>query len=84
MAPAPENDARAGAILWLKNEPLDNRLVDASFGRYAYCWWNLRFQREAKNGEVQDSHQDDEKRVLMVIEAWTQAFAPEPAEEAVR
>ncbi len=83
---ATENDALVEALLWLHDEPLDNRLMDVSFGRYADrtgCWWNLRFVREVKNGEVQDSRQDDEKRISMVIEAWTEGFClesrtPEP------
>jgi hypothetical protein len=77
MAPPPENDALTGALLWLKDEPLDNRLMEASFGRYSDgsgCWWNLRFVREVQNGEVQDSRQDAEKRMSMVVEAWTKTF----------
>lgn len=73
-----ENDALAAALLWLKDEPVqESRLLEASFGRYANgsgCWWNLRFQREVHSGEVQDSRQDDEKRMLMVIAAWRTAY----------
>ncbi len=75
----PENDALAGAILWLKDEPLDSRLLEAGFGRRADgsgCWWHLEFQRNVKDGAVQDSRQDDEGRVLLVIEAWVKAFFP--------
>jgi hypothetical protein len=76
---SPENDALAGAILWLKDEPADSRLIEASFGRRADrsgCWWHLQFQRDVRDGEVQDSRQDDERRVLEVIEAWVKAFFP--------
>jgi hypothetical protein len=77
MAPSPENDALAAAILWLKDEPLDSRLMEASFGRYADrsgCWWRLRFQRDVMSGQVEDSRQDDENRFSMVIGAWAAEF----------
>jgi hypothetical protein len=84
----PENDALAGAILWLKeDEPADSRLLEASFGRRADgsgCWWFLEFQRSVRDGEVQDSRQDDERRILLVIEAWVKAFfiaAPDQEED---
>jgi hypothetical protein len=73
MAAMPENDALTAALLWLKGEPLDNQLAEVRFGRYADgsgCWWNLRFIREVLTGEVQDSRQDDEKRISMVVAAW--------------
>lgn len=73
--PTAEEDALTGALLWLKDESADNRLMEASFGRHADgsgCWWHLRLQRDVKSGEVEDSRQDDEKRYTMVIRAWNE------------
>jgi hypothetical protein len=75
--PAPEDNALAEALLWLKDAPQDDRLYDVSFGRYADgsgCWWTMRLVTEVKNGEVQRSPEDDEKKILMIIAAWRKAF----------
>jgi hypothetical protein len=76
----PETDALADALLWVRDEPMDSRLEDISFGRYAQgsgrtgCYWILRFTREIKNGEVQDARQDHPDRFQRVICAWAAAF----------
>lgn len=73
-----ENDALAGALLWLKdNAPRDDRLSEVNFGSYSDgtgCWWSMRLVTEVRNGEVQPSPEDDEKKILAVIRAWRQAY----------
>jgi hypothetical protein len=80
--PSAENDALAAALLWLKHAPQDDRLYDVSFGRYADgsgCWWDMKLTTEVKNGEVQPSPEDDEKKTLIVIRAWREAYWPAEA-----
>jgi hypothetical protein len=77
-----ENDALTGALLWLRNAPVDDRLYDISFGRFADgsgCWWSMRLVTEVRNGEVQHSPEDDERKILIVIKAWREAFQPTEA-----
>lgn len=72
-----ENDALAGALLWLKDAPRDDRLQDVSFGRYSDgsgVYWTMRLVTEVKNGEVQRCPEDDERKLLAVIAAWRKAF----------
>jgi hypothetical protein len=75
-----EDDALTAALLWLKDVPQDDRLYDVSFGRYAKeagtagCWWSMRLVTEVRNGEVQPSPEDDEKKILQVIRAWREAY----------
>jgi hypothetical protein len=72
-----ENDALAAVLLWLKNAPQDDRIYEVSFGRYndsSGCWWHLKLVTEVRNGEVQVSPEDDEKKYLTVIKAWREAF----------
>ena len=74
-----ENDALAAALSWLKTAPRDDRLYDVSFGRYANgsgCWWTMSLVTEVKNGEVQPSPEDDEKKILQVVTAWREAYQP--------
>jgi hypothetical protein len=77
-----ENDALAGALLWLKDAPKDDRLYDVQFGRYADgsgCWWTMKLVTEVRNGEVVRSPEDDEKKHLTVIDAWREGLFPAPA-----
>lgn len=74
-----ENDALAAALSWLKDAPQDGRLYDVSFGRYADgsgCWWAMKLTTEVKNGEVQPSPEDWEKKVLSTLRAWREAYQP--------
>lgn len=81
-AASAENDALAAALLWLKNASRDDRLYGVAFGRYANgsgCWWTMTLATEVKNGEVQPSPEDDEKKILIVVKAWREAYQPATA-----
>jgi hypothetical protein len=69
-------DALTEALLWDKDELADGRLTDADFGKRADgsgFWWHLRYVRDVKNSEVEDSGQDDEKRYSMIVRAWAKS-----------
>ena len=71
-------DALTEAILWLKEEPADSHLSEIMFGRYADrigFWWTMQFTRRVKNSAVEDSRQDDEKRISMVVNEWSATMA---------
>jgi hypothetical protein len=72
-----EDDALAAALLWLNTAPPDDRLYDVDFGPYSDgsgCWWTMRLVTEVRNGEVQKSPENDERKHLAVIAAWRKAF----------
>lgn len=72
-----ENDALSAALTWLKDAPTDDRLQDVSFGRYtdgSGCWWSMQLCTEVRNGEVQASPEDYERKQLKIITAWREAF----------
>jgi hypothetical protein len=72
-----QNDALVGALLWLKDAPQDDRLYDISFGTYSDgtgCWWTMKLVTEVRNSEVQASPEDDEKKILVIIRAWREAY----------
>ena len=71
-------DALTGAILRDRDEPRENRLYDADFGKYADgsgYWWTLRYTREIRNGEVEDGRQDEERRAGMIVREWAKTRA---------
>jgi hypothetical protein len=81
------NDALTEAILWLQDEPEDSQLIGVSFLRYSDRTgfrWELKFRRTVANSEVQDSKQDNEQRISMIVAAWAEAMdklrasAPDP------
>ena len=66
-------DALTEALLWLAGEPQDSRLTEVDFGRFADrtgYWWTLKFVREVHNSEVRENHQDNEKRISLIVSAW--------------
>ena len=67
-------DALTEALLWLKDEPADNELSEARFGRYADgsgFWWTLDFRRYVRTGVLRENRQDNEKRIGMIVSAWS-------------
>lgn len=71
-------DALTEALLWLAGEPADNELSEATFGQYndrTGYWWSLQFSKMVTNGEVRETRQDDEKRIGMVVRAWSKRQA---------
>ena len=75
---ATAEDALTAALLWLKEGSSSDRLTGVTFVRYADrtgFGWALRFSREVKNCEVEDSRQDDEQRISMVVREWSKTMA---------
>jgi hypothetical protein len=71
-------DALTEALLWLHTEPQDNQLIEAEFGAFADgsgYWWTLQFRRYVHNGEVRENRQDSEKRIGVVVRAWSKRRA---------
>ena len=71
-------DALTEAILWVQDEPQDNRLADVDFGKRSDApgfWWTMRFTRDVRNSEVTENHQDSEARVSMIVAKWSRVKA---------
>lgn len=71
-------DALTEALLWLAGEPGENELSEAQFGQYndrTGYWWSLQFSKMVTNGEVRETRQDGEKRIGMVVRAWSKRSA---------
>jgi hypothetical protein len=71
-------DALTEALLWLAGEPEDNELSEAQFGSFADgsgYWWTLQFRREVHNGAVRENRQDGEKRIGVIVRAWSKRQA---------